>query len=206
MYFRCHLQTLLCTFALGLLMGLASLLQIITVLCYFQHLQFVEGVRTIKIFCMLYFGVHLLSININDRSINVRRSRFLAWAVVCYTLMQKSATYKSLKYSTSKEIKKIKKKPYLPPSESLVTLKVIVHSNNWKTPQRFFTKMPHKYTTPLTWLESLLFPISQTQQAAVQTVISQIPVRNLPSGSYLFPVMDCSSYDATVMICQNQEV
>lgn len=36
-------------------------------------------------------------------------------------------------------------------------------------------------------IKSLLFLIAQTQQAALQTAISQNPVRNFPSGSHLSP-------------------
>ena len=73
------------------------------------------------------------------------------------------------------------------------------HSGSWHFPgaaptcgmpiekldSNFAPKMSPKYRTPLTWIKNVLFLIAQAQQAAVQTAISQIPVRNFPSGSHL---------------------
>lgn len=64
-------------------------------------------------------------------------------------------------------------------------------------------KMSPEYRIRLTWIQSLLFLIAQTQRAAVQTAISQIPVRNFPPGLSPFAVMDCRSWN---MVCQRQEI
>lgn len=116
--------------------------------------------------------------------VNQCQKHLSLWGI-CYSLLFGVNRRRIGLLATQSTLQEIIIKKFHHSSLGHFTKKPIPGNGNWETLfcTKGITKIQNTFDPKKSFLLSFL--IAQTQQAAVQTAISQIPVRNFPSGSHL---------------------